>query len=87
MLGIWIWLSLFRIVQVTDEGKTSYLLLGLKEAKKGDEVVFSYPNLNSPLRTSKVFKGQKGVLMVSLNEDSKEPLSEDLTTGVVIFSF
>lgn len=87
LLGLWVWLSLFRVIRVTDEGKTSYLLISLEEPEVGDEVVFSYPNLNSPLRTSKVFKGKKNVLTVNLDEDTTEPLNEDLTTGVVLFSF
>ncbi len=85
LLGLWIWLSLFRMVEVFDEGKSSYSLILLKEAREGDRVVFSYPNLNSPLRISKVSKSDKGILMVDLNEETKEPLNEDLTVGVVLF--
>ncbi len=85
LLGLWIWLSLFRVVEVVDKGKSSYSLILLKEAREGDRVVFSYPNLNSPLRISKVSKDEKGVLMVDLNEEVKEPLNEDLAVGVVLF--
>ncbi|MGH1468033.1 MAG: hypothetical protein ACRBBP_04010 [Bdellovibrionales bacterium] len=84
-MGLWIWLSLFRMVEVVDEGKSSYSLILLKEAKEGDRVVFSYPDLNSPLRISKVSRSAKGVLMVDLNEETKEPLSEGLTIGILIF--
>lgn len=84
-MGLWIWFSLFRFVQVTDESRTSYSLVLLKEARFGDEVVFSYPNLNSPLRISKVGKSPKGVLFITMAEDTQEPLNEDLVMGVVLF--
>lgn len=84
VLGLWIWLSLFRLVQISDKGKKSYALVWLREPKLGAQVVFTYPTLDSPLRLSKVTKGKGGVLMVTLG-DRTEPLNEDLVVGVLLF--
>lgn len=84
LLGLWIWLSLFRLVQISDNGKNSYSLILLKEPKVGDVVAFNYPTLNSPLRTSEVTKDKAGLLIVSLGDET-EPLNEDLVVGILLF--
>ncbi len=85
LLGLWVWLSFFRVIEIIDTGKSSYVLVLLKEAKEGDRVIFSYPNLNSPLRLSKVSKNAENVLMINLNEKTQKPLNEDMITGVILF--
>ncbi len=85
LLGLWIWLSFFRVVEIIDTGKSSYVLVLLKEPKEGDRVIFSYPNLNSPLRLSKVSKNAENILMVNLNEKTQKPLVENMIIGVILF--
>ncbi len=83
-LGLWIWISLFRLVQISDMGQKSYTLILLREPKFGDRVVFNYPSLRSPLRLSKVTKDKEGKLLVTVGEKT-EPLNEDLVVGVLFF--
>lgn len=85
LFGLWTWLSFFRIVHIRSEDNTRrYSLILLKTPKINDEVVFTYPNLNSPMRISKLSKNKSSQRTV-LIEGEKKPLNEDLVVGVLIY--